>query len=174
MGSANVASITSHHSHLSCATLTCVSAQLYPDRFAKQLASQSFARPLGPWASEAICATIPWSVTRRNNIFYATTRDDGGELIHLEAARRICNQCPVRAECLAHAVQTYEDQGIWAGTTPDQRKRLRRYITIRNLPATPAVMRTLILTWLPLTKPQQLEAIRNNRVDMSRDRRMQR
>lgn len=41
-----------------------------------------------------------------------------------QTAREICLRCPVIAKCLK--VGMYEDFGIWGGTTPEQRKRLRR------------------------------------------------
>jgi WhiB family redox-sensing transcriptional regulator len=40
-------------------------------------------------------------------------------------ARRVCMSCPVQAPCLDYALSTYPD-GIWGGTTEDERKRLRR------------------------------------------------
>jgi len=35
-------------------------------------------------------------------------------------------RCPVIAECLQ--VGVYEDFGIWGGTTPDQRKKIRKQV----------------------------------------------
>jgi hypothetical protein len=43
----------------------------------------------------------------------------------IETARQICMECPVMDKCLK--VGMYEESGIWGGTTPEQRKRLRRY-----------------------------------------------
>lgn len=40
-------------------------------------------------------------------------------------AKRICSECPVRVQCLEYAVEHYEE-GIWAGTSRQQRQRLRR------------------------------------------------
>ena len=41
-------------------------------------------------------------------------------------AKEICMRCPVIAECLQ--VGVYEDFGIWGGTTPDQRKKIRKQV----------------------------------------------
>jgi len=38
--------------------------------------------------------------------------------------REICLRCPVIALCLK--VGLYEDYGIWGGTTPEQRRKLKR------------------------------------------------
>ncbi|PRY54697.1 WhiB family redox-sensing transcriptional regulator [Knoellia remsis] len=40
------------------------------------------------------------------------------------SAKRICQRCPVIQECLEHALQT-EAHGIWGGTTPAERGRIR-------------------------------------------------
>ena len=38
----------------------------------------------------------------------------------------ICADCPVRQQCLDFAMQTGEKDGIWGGTTPEERIRARR------------------------------------------------
>jgi WhiB family redox-sensing transcriptional regulator len=45
-----------------------------------------------------------------------------------QAARacRICAACPVRRECLEFAMEAGEMEGIWGGTTPEERLRARR------------------------------------------------
>lgn len=40
------------------------------------------------------------------------------------AALGVCARCPVRGECLAHAIE-HREQGVWGGTTDSQRQRLR-------------------------------------------------
>jgi WhiB family redox-sensing transcriptional regulator len=43
----------------------------------------------------------------------------------LSEARSICNSCTLVADCLEYALQTPWLEGIWAGTTPRQRTRIR-------------------------------------------------
>lgn len=43
----------------------------------------------------------------------------------VEAARTICRSCPVQDACLAYALSAVEPDGIWGGTTPDERRRMR-------------------------------------------------
>jgi WhiB family transcriptional regulator, redox-sensing transcriptional regulator len=43
-----------------------------------------------------------------------------------EPAKRICADCPVRIDCLSHALDHPEEQGIWGGTTDNERDRIRR------------------------------------------------
>lgn len=53
----------------------------------------------------------------------------GGQLAE---AREVCDQCPyaVRRVCLAWAV-VHRETGIWAGTTPEERKAMRTSSTLR-------------------------------------------
>lgn len=41
------------------------------------------------------------------------------------AARRVCRACPVREQCLAYALETGQEWGVWGGTTERERQRVR-------------------------------------------------
>jgi WhiB family redox-sensing transcriptional regulator len=41
-------------------------------------------------------------------------------------ARQLCHACPIRLQCLEYAVDNLEEYGYWGGTTPKERKRLKR------------------------------------------------
>ena len=41
-----------------------------------------------------------------------------------EAAKRMCRQCPVLAECRDHALRTPEHYGIWGAMTAGERARV--------------------------------------------------
>jgi WhiB family redox-sensing transcriptional regulator len=43
----------------------------------------------------------------------------------IETARAICMRCPVIDKCLK--VGLFEEYGVWGGTTPEQRRQIRRY-----------------------------------------------
>ena len=47
-------------------------------------------------------------------------------------ALRICAGCRVRRQCLEFALRTNEMEGIWGGTTPEERARARREETARR------------------------------------------
>ena len=44
------------------------------------------------------------------------------------AVRQICGSCPVQTQCLDYALQNNEEYGVWGGTTPRQRRAMRRSI----------------------------------------------
>lgn len=52
------------------------------------------------------------------------------------AAARLCEGCPSLEPCRTWAVASAEEHGIWGGTTPDVRARMRR-ITRLNPPMFP-------------------------------------
>jgi hypothetical protein len=58
--------------------------------------------------------------------FRAKNKGQDKEMARLSeiTAREICMRCPVMSKCLE--VGMYQDYGIWGGTTPEQRKRLRK------------------------------------------------
>jgi WhiB family redox-sensing transcriptional regulator len=47
------------------------------------------------------------------------------------AAKAVCKTCSVVAECLQFALENYE-QGVWGGTTDNQRRHLRRSLGIER------------------------------------------
>lgn len=44
----------------------------------------------------------------------------------LRQALAVCGQCPVADQCLDHALDTFENQGVWGGASALRRKELRR------------------------------------------------
>lgn len=44
----------------------------------------------------------------------------------VRAAKEVCKACDVRAECLAYALDTHEQWGVWGGLTERQRAKVRR------------------------------------------------
>jgi WhiB family redox-sensing transcriptional regulator len=50
----------------------------------------------------------------------------GASATQIRTARAICAGCRVRSDCIDFALEHPEIQGIWGGTTDDERKKLRR------------------------------------------------
>jgi WhiB family redox-sensing transcriptional regulator len=73
----------------------------------------------GQWGGRAICTQAD------RDVWYP----DHHALI--AEAKRICAACPVQAECLNYALSAADTwrgvtTGIWGGTTPRERSRLRQ------------------------------------------------
>jgi WhiB family redox-sensing transcriptional regulator len=50
----------------------------------------------------------------------------GPAVVQVEEAKAVCARCLVRSDCLTWALRVGEPDGIWGGTTPDERRYLRR------------------------------------------------
>ncbi len=46
--------------------------------------------------------------------------------VGVERAKRVCGQCPVRAECLDYALSTRQEHGVWGGASERERRRMLR------------------------------------------------
>jgi WhiB family transcriptional regulator, redox-sensing transcriptional regulator len=46
--------------------------------------------------------------------------------VGVEAAQRVCAQCPVRMECLEYALEHRVDHGVWGGASERERQRILR------------------------------------------------
>lgn len=52
--------------------------------------------------------------------------DGGPAQARVDAAKAVCRRCPVRLSCLDLAMSTGQDEGVWGGLDPRERRRLRR------------------------------------------------
>jgi WhiB family redox-sensing transcriptional regulator len=50
----------------------------------------------------------------------------GPAAAQIEAAKAVCMQCEVRAECLEWALATGQDAGVWGGMSEEERRAMRR------------------------------------------------
>jgi WhiB family transcriptional regulator, redox-sensing transcriptional regulator len=50
----------------------------------------------------------------------------GPALVQAQRAKAICARCPVRQRCLAFALDTHQEYGIWGGHDEEERRTLRR------------------------------------------------
>jgi WhiB family redox-sensing transcriptional regulator len=60
----------------------------------------------------------------------------GPALRHIDEAKRICRACPAQTQCLAWALDHGVTDGVWGGTTADERHAIRRTssrLTIRGM-----------------------------------------
>lgn len=67
----------------------------------------------GSWSERAICAGEDPA------LFFPPHGDPGTR------ARQVCANCPVRPDCLEHAIDA-DEFGIWGGLDQDQRRNLLR------------------------------------------------
>jgi WhiB family transcriptional regulator, redox-sensing transcriptional regulator len=76
----------------------------------------------------------------------------------IEQAKRICGGCPIRVDCLRHAIDHSEADGVWGGLTPAERRRFRR--ALRTLyGADDALVRRLLTGERLLVPPEHLGSV---------------
>jgi WhiB family redox-sensing transcriptional regulator len=81
------------------------------------------------WRADAACRGIEPS------IFYPVADDEAG------VAKQVCGICPVKVQCLEHALRVREKDGVWGGATERERRRIirqRRRAAARALQLQPA------------------------------------
>ena len=50
----------------------------------------------------------------------------GPALTQIEEAKKVCNRCVVKDACLAWALESGQDAGVWGGLSEDERRALKR------------------------------------------------
>lgn len=66
------------------------------------------------WMADGNCRSQPPS------LFFPS---DG---VGVDAARRLCANCPVKSPCLEYALRNRIDHGVWGGTSERERRRILR------------------------------------------------
>jgi WhiB family transcriptional regulator, redox-sensing transcriptional regulator len=56
-----------------------------------------------------------------------------GDGVGVQAAQRICFECPVKDACLEHALADRVDHGVWGGTSERERRRILRHRRLSRL-----------------------------------------
>lgn len=52
--------------------------------------------------------------------------DAGPALLQIDEAKAVCGRCTALTECLAWALESGQDAGIWGGMSEAERRTLRR------------------------------------------------
>jgi WhiB family transcriptional regulator, redox-sensing transcriptional regulator len=71
------------------------------------------------WRAEGACLSAD------PDLFFpiSATGSSGSQIAQ---AKAVCAACTVRQECMGFALDHSDVQGIWGGTTDDERRKLRR------------------------------------------------
>lgn len=91
-----------------------------------------FAAALTSWMTDAACKDADRDLFFPGGDWYPGQKWLGADVDTV--AKATCARCPVREECLSWALNTPEEHGYWAGTTPNDRDRLRRGISRKGCP----------------------------------------
>lgn len=56
----------------------------------------------------------------------------GPALLQVEEAKAVCRRCEVIEPCLAWALETGQDAGVWGGLSEDERRAMKRRNRLRT------------------------------------------
>lgn len=87
----------------------------------------------GHWRDRAACRHTSASL-------FFPAGSTGSSIGQIEAAKAVCQSCPVADACLAFALQTNQDAGVWGGKDEDERRRLRKVWRARRQAAARSAM----------------------------------
>jgi WhiB family transcriptional regulator, redox-sensing transcriptional regulator len=73
----------------------------------------------GTWRLDAACSTM-------DTLIFFPIGETGPATPQVTLAKKICASCPVREQCLEFAIATIQNDGIWGGTTEDERRLIKR------------------------------------------------
>jgi WhiB family redox-sensing transcriptional regulator len=59
----------------------------------------------------------------------------GPALRQLAKAKKVCERCPVRTQCLEYALQSGQSFGVWGGASEEERRLMRRRLRRRRAAA---------------------------------------
>lgn len=76
------------------------------------------AAPHTDWQTHGLCRVMDAAVFFPPAHFEHKPEREARE----QRAKAICNECPVRAECLDWALTTKEPHGVWGGFSESERK----------------------------------------------------
>lgn len=71
------------------------------------------------WRHDAVCRD-------ENPELFFPAGNTGPALLQIAEAKAVCRRCPVASECLAWALESGQDAGVWGGMSEDERRALRR------------------------------------------------
>ena len=71
------------------------------------------------WRHKAAC------LTEDPELFFPVG-NTGPALQQIEDAKKICQRCEVREQCLARALEAGQDHGVWGGMSEDERRAIKR------------------------------------------------
>ena len=77
---------------------------------------------MGRWSEDAACKAHPAFL----NTMLDLTRQD------IRDQKEVCADCPVRLQCLGHAMRYPEQGGVWGGMGPKERTSFYRELKREN------------------------------------------
>ena len=81
--------------------------------------SEAIERTMMDWRHRAACR-------EEDPELFFPIGNTGPALLQIEEAKAVCRRCPVVDACLAWALESGQDAGVWGGLSEDERRALKR------------------------------------------------
>lgn len=75
------------------------------------------------WRDRALCGALVAAGEAEPDEWYPTS--EGSDRPEVKKPKRVCRECPVRAECLRWALK-HDEKGIWGALTERERRALKK------------------------------------------------
>lgn len=111
-----------------------------------------------PWELRSVC------LDGRTGVNFFPT--DG---VGVEQAKRVCEGCPVKEDCLEHAIVNNFDHGVWGGKSERQRRKIRRRQMVGCVE--PEEDEVQVILGPPQGRPVSLSAQRFHKAQKAREER---
>ncbi|MDX3661256.1 WhiB family transcriptional regulator [Streptomyces sp. ID05-26A] len=82
---------------------------------------------MSDWRHRAICR-------EEDPELFFPIGNTGPALLQIAEAKTVCRSCPVVSECLAWAIESGQDAGVWGGMSENERRALKRRSPARRIP----------------------------------------
>lgn len=71
------------------------------------------------WRHDAVCRD-------EDPELFFPVGNSGPAVLQIAEAKAVCRRCPVASQCLAWALESGQDAGVWGGMSEDERRALKR------------------------------------------------
>lgn len=71
------------------------------------------------WRHDAVCRD-------EDPELFFPVGNSGPAVLQIAEAKAVCRRCPVASECLAWALESGQDAGVWGGMSEDERRVLKQ------------------------------------------------
>ncbi|WP_319437611.1 WhiB family transcriptional regulator [Mycobacterium sp. RTGN5] len=106
-------------------------------RYPLSLSARSGQRLPPPLAVEWEWQTIGRCVGHPVEVFFPEDGPRANRRRLERQAKGICTDCPVRAQCLSHALNTPEPHGVWGAMTSSERQQYRTEAAVADRQTVP-------------------------------------
>lgn len=72
------------------------------------------------WKQQGACRGVS------PNVFFPEKGKGNDYDTKVKEAKAYCQDCKVRTQCLNFAITTGQEDGVWGGTSPEERKKIKR------------------------------------------------